>query len=118
MPRATNNPATHRRRKKVLDRAKGFYLGRKNFRQAVETVRRAMSFAFRDRRAKKRQFRALWILRINAACHLEGMSYSRFMNGLCKANVELDRKILAELAVQDPAAFRELVGVAKKSLGL
>lgn len=113
MPRATNNPASRKRRNKVLKRAKGFFLGRKRFRQAKETVKRAERFATRDRKAKKQDFRSLWTVRINAACRHHEISYSRFINGLKKSNVEIDRKILAELAISDISAFAKLVEVAK-----
>ncbi len=116
MPRATNNPATRKRRKKVLKQAKGFFQGRRKlYRQAKETVIRGLAFAFRDRKARKREFRSLWILRINAACRENGISYSRFITGLKKQKVDLDRKALAELAVKDGKAFKRLVEVAKAS---
>ena len=115
MPRATNNPASRQRRKRVLRKAKGFYLGRQNYRQANETIKRAMAYATRDRRVRKREFRALWILRVNAACRQNDISYSRFIAGLHKANVELDRKSLAEIAVSDADAFSQLVAIAKES---
>ncbi|MBI3316986.1 MAG: 50S ribosomal protein L20 [Candidatus Omnitrophica bacterium] len=115
MPRATNNPASRRRRRKVLKRAKGFFQGRRKlFRTAKETVQRAMAFATRDRRQRKRQFRSLWTLRINAACRMNGMTYSRFIAGLKRAKIQLDRKALAELAVRDEAAFKKLVELAGK----
>ena len=110
MPRATNNPASRRRRKKVLKRAKGFFSGRRKlFRTAHETVQRAMAFATRDRKQRKRHFRQLWTIRINAACRQNGTTYSRFIAGLKKAKIELDRKSLADLAVRDAAAFTQLV---------
>ncbi len=110
MPRSTNNPASRRRRKKVLKRAKGFFSGRRKlYRTAKETVVRAMAFATRDRKQKKRHFRALWNIRINAACRQYGTTYSRFISALKKAKIELDRKSLAELAVKDTAAFKKLV---------
>lgn len=115
MPRATNNPATRKRRNRILKRAKGFFQGRKNYRQAKETVMRGLAFAFRDRKARKREFRRLWTVRINAACRAGGMSYSRFISGLKKAKVELDRKSLAEIAAQDSNAFGKLIELAKKS---
>ncbi len=116
MPRATNNPASRRRRKKVLKQAKGFFQGRRKlYRQAKETVIRGLAFAFRDRKARKRQFRRLWTVRINAACREHGISYSRFMEGLKKHKVMLDRKVLADLAVKDAKAFKNLVGIAKAS---
>lgn len=114
MPRATNVPYTRRRRKKWLRRAKGFFSGRRKlYRTARETVQRALRFATAHRRLKKRQFRRLWTLRINAACRAEGISYSRFIAGLKRAKVILDRKSLADLAVRDEKAFKKLVSVAK-----
>lgn len=115
MPRVTNVPATRKRRKKWLTRAKGFFGGRRRlYRTARETVQRALRFATAHRRLRKRQFRRLWMLRINAACRAEGISYSRFMAGLKRAKVELDRKSLADLAVRDGEAFKKLVAIAKK----
>lgn len=115
MPRVTNVPATRRRRKKWLRRAKGFFGGRHRlYRTARETVQRALQFATVHRRLKKRQFRRLWMLRINAACRAEGISYSRFIAGLKRAKVGLDRKSLAELAVRDGETFKKLVALAKK----
>lgn len=115
MPRATRIPATRRRKKKVLKRAKGFFSGRRKlYRSARETVTRAMAFATRDRKKKKRAFRNLWVIRMNAACRQNGISYSRFISGLKRAKVELNRKSLAELAVRDAQAFQELVALAKK----
>lgn len=117
MPRVTNTPATRRRRKRMLKRAKGYYSGRSRlFKNAKETVRRALRYAYRDRRQRKREFRGLWIARINAATRLNGLSYSRFINGLKLAGVEVDRKILADLAVNDMHAFSEYVDTAKKAL--
>lgn len=114
MPRAKGGPKTRQRRKKVLKQAKGYWGGRRRlYRPAAETVTRALAFAYRDRRAKKREFRSLWILRINAGCRALGLSYSAFMDGLKKAGVKLDRKILAELAVADPGAFARLVDTAR-----
>jgi len=114
MPRAKGGPKTRQRRKKVLKKAKGFVGGRHRlYRTANETVLRAGAFAYRDRKAKKRLSRGLWIVRINAACKLAGTSYSRFMAGLKKAGVMLDRKVLAEIAVADPAAFAKLAETAK-----
>lgn len=118
MPRATNNPASRRRRKKVLKRAKGFFSGRRKlYRTAKETVMRAMAFATRDRKQRKRQFRRLWTVRINAACRLHGATYGRFISGLKKAGISLDRKVLADMAVRDDAGFKRLVelsGASKK----
>ncbi len=114
MPRAKGGSKTRQRRKKVLKKAKGYVGGRSRlYRPAAETVLRAGAFAYRDRRQKKRRARALWIVRINAACHQAGLSYSRFMAGLKKAGVLLDRKVLAELAVVDPAGFAKLAETAK-----
>jgi large subunit ribosomal protein L20 len=114
MPRATNNVAAHRRHKKVLKAAKGNYGGRsKLFRTAKETVQKGLTYAYRDRRNRKRVFRRLWIVRINAAARMHGMSYSVFINGLKKASVDLNRKMLAEIAVNDTAAFTELAKMAK-----
>ena len=114
MPRAKGGAKTRQRRNKVLKKAKGYFGGRRKlYRSAAETVLRAGAFAYRDRRQKKRRARALWIVRINAACRTAGLSYSVFMNGLKKAGVLLDRKVLAELAVKDPAAFGKLAETAK-----
>jgi large subunit ribosomal protein L20 len=114
MPRAKGGPKTRQRRKKVLKKAKGYFGGRRKlFRTAKETVLRAGVFAYRDRRRKKRLARSLWIVRINAACRELGVSYSVFMNGLKKTGVLLDRKILAELAMNDPGAFAKLAEKAK-----
>ncbi len=114
MPRATNNVASRRRRKRFLKKAKGYWGRRKNiYRTAREAVEKGLLYAYRDRRAKKRVFRRLWITRINAAARLNGMSYSKLMNGLKNKQIEIDRKILAELAVYDPAAFSEIVAQVK-----
>ena len=103
--------------KKILKMAKGFYSGRrKHFRKAKEQVERSLVYAFRDRKQKKREFRKLWIIRINAACRLNDISYSRFINGLKKAGIELDRKVLADLAMNEPEAFSKVVEQAKASL--
>jgi large subunit ribosomal protein L20 len=118
MPRARGGSKTRQRRKKVLKKAKGYVGGRHRlYRTAAETVLRAGAFAYRDRRRKKREARALWIVRINAACRPLGLSYSRFMAGLKKAGVLLDRKILAELAVSDPPTFARLAETAKAKAG-
>lgn len=118
MPRAKGGPKTRQRRKKVLKQAKGYVGGRRRlFRTAKETVLRAGAFAYRDRRQKKRRFRSLWIIRINAAARALGLSYTAFMNGLKKAGVTLDRKVLAELAVKDQAAFARLVETARAKSG-
>ncbi len=114
MPRAKGGFKTRRRRNKVLKLAKGYRGARgKLFRSATEAVDRALNYAFRDRRVKKRDFRALWIARINAAARDNGMSYSRLVHGLKKAEVGLDRKILAQLAVSDPKVFAQIVETAK-----
>jgi len=114
MPRAKGGPKTRQRRKKVLKKAKGYVGGRRKlYRTANETVLRAGAFAYRHRRQKKRTRRALWIVRINAACRQAGLSYSVFMSALRKAGVLLDRKVLAELAVSDPAGFAKLAETAK-----
>ena len=106
-----------RRHKKVLKLARGFYSGRsRHFRKAKEQLERSMVYAFRDRKQKKREFRSLWITRINAACRLNDISYSKFINGLKKAGIELDRKILADMAMNEPAAFTTVVGKAKAAL--
>jgi len=118
MPRARGGPKKSRRRKKVLKQAKGYFGGRHRlYRTAKETVLRAGAFAYRDRRQKKRRFRSLWIIRINAAARALGLSYSVLMSGLKKAGVTLDRKILAELAMKDPAAFAKLAETAKAQGG-
>ena len=114
MPRATRIPASRRRRKKILKRAKGFWGGRRKlYHVAKETVQRALAFATRDRKKRRRVFRSLWIVRMNAACRKNGISYSRFVSGLKRAKVNLDRKALAELAVRDGQAFQKLVELAK-----
>jgi len=117
MPRATNNPASRRRRKKVLNRAKGYYAGRRKlFQNANETVKRALAYAYRDRKVKKREFRQLWIARINAATRQADLPYSRFMAGLRLAGIEVDRKILSDLAITDSASFQKYVEAAKSAL--
>jgi large subunit ribosomal protein L20 len=114
MAKVKHSVATRRRKKKILKRAKGFWGDRsKQFEQARRAVMHALVYAYRDRRVKKREFRRLWIARINAACRASGITYSQFMNGLKKAKVGLDRKILAELAVKDEATFKKLIEVAK-----
>ncbi|WP_456470804.1 50S ribosomal protein L20 [Caminibacter sp.] len=117
MMRVKTGTVRRRRHKKILKMAKGFYSGRrKHFRKAKEQVERSLVYAFRDRKQKKRDFRKLWIVRINAACRLNDISYSRFINGLKKANIELDRKILADLAMNEPETFANLVEKAKAAL--
>ena len=117
MPRATNNVASRKRRKKVLKLTKGYWGAKsKLYRTAHEAMMKALSYAYRDRRAKKRDFRGLWIIRIGIAAKNEGISYSKFIRGLKVAKVEINRKILAELAVRDHEAFVSVVKVAKESL--
>src|SRR3954451_6649184 len=114
MSRVKRGFKARRRRNKVLKLAKGYRGARsKLFRSATEAVDRALNYAFRDRRVKKRDFRALWIARINAASRLNGLSYSRLIHGLKIANVQIDRKVLADLAVTDPKGFAEITAVAK-----
>jgi large subunit ribosomal protein L20 len=117
MPRATNAPASRRRRKKIIKEAKGFR-GRRSklFRYAKNAVMKARVYAFRDRKNRKRNFRMLWQLRINAAARALGLTYSRFMEGLKAAGIELDRKMLADLAVKDEAAFKAIFDKAKAAL--
>lgn len=117
MPRVTNAVATKKRRKKVLKATRG-YFGNKSrlFKYAKEAMWRAGKFAYRDRRKKKTEFRQLWIVRINAACRANGMQYSRFMNGLKKLSIEMDRRSLSELAIHDEIAFKALVEKAKAAL--
>ena len=117
MPRVKRGVTARANHKKVLDQAKGYYGRRKNvFRVAVQAVTKAGQYAYRDRRQKKRQFRALWIVRINAAARECGLSYSRMMNGLHNAAIEVDRKVLADLAVFDKLAFAALAEKAKAGL--
>ncbi|EDO8930004.1 50S ribosomal protein L20 [Campylobacter coli] len=117
MARVKTGVVRRRRHKKVLKLARGFYSGRrKHFRKAKEQLERSLVYAYRDRRRKKRDFRRLWIVRINAACRLNDLSYSKFINGLKKAGIELDRKILADLAMNDAAAFAKIAEAAKKVL--
>ncbi|VAW78509.1 LSU ribosomal protein L20p [hydrothermal vent metagenome] len=117
MPRVKRGVQARAKHKKILDKAKGYYgARRKVYRVAKQAVIKAGQYAYRDRRQRKRQFRALWIARINAASRENGMSYSRFINGLTKAGIEVDRKVLADLAVFDAAAFSALAEKAKASL--
>ena len=117
MPRVKRGVTARARHKKVIDQAKGYRGRRKNvYRIAKEAVMRAGQYAYRDRRNRKRVFRALWITRINAAVREHGLTYSVFMNGLLKAEIALDRKVLAELAVNEPDAFRSLVETARGAL--
>jgi len=117
MPRVKRGVTAHAKHKKVLKKAKGYYGARsKVYRVAKQAVIKAGQYAYRDRRQRKRQFRALWIARINAAARMNELSYSRFMNGLKKAGIELDRKVLADIAVHDQAAFTQLAEQAKAAL--
>ena len=117
MPRVKRGFKARRRRNKVLKLAKGYRGARsKLFRSATEAVDRALNYAFRDRRVKKRDFRSLWITRINAASRLNGLSYSTIIFGLKKANVEIDRKVLADIAVSDPKGFTEIASLAKAGI--
>ena len=118
MARVKRGVQARRRHRKVLSQAKGYYNARRKvYRVAKQAVIKAGQYAYRDRRTRKRQFRSLWITRINAAARENGLSYSRFMNGLKQANVELDRKVLADLAVHDKSAFARLAETAKAGLG-
>lgn len=117
MPRVKTGVVRRRRHKKVLKQARGFYAGRsRHFRKAKEQLERSLVYAYRDRRTKKREFRKLWIARINAGCRLNNLSYSKFMYGLKQANIELDRKILADLAMNDYDNFVKLVERAKEAI--
>ena len=114
MPRVKRGTAAKKRKSRVLREARGYYSARSHvWKTAREAVERAWRYAYRDRKQRKREFRVLWIARINAAAREHGLSYSRFMHGLKEAGVEVDRKVLAELAVRDPAAFGELAELAK-----
>lgn len=116
MPRAKTGIVRRRKHQKVLKRAKGYWgLRSKSFRVAQQTLLNAADYSYRDRRDKKADFRRLWIARINAASRQEGLSYSRFINGLRRAGVELDRKVLADIAVREPDTFRSLVQTAKNA---
>ena len=117
MPRARGGFKTRRRRKKVLKMAKGYYGAKSRlYKTATEAVDKALKYAYRDRRVKKREFRALWIVRINAAVRAVGMTYNQFMNGLLKAKINLNRKVLADIAARDPKAFNELIKIAKEKI--
>src|SRR5438128_9059250 len=118
MARVKRGVTAWRRHKKVLGKAKGYYNARRKvYRAAKQAVIKAGQYAYRDRRQKKREFRALWIARINAAARLHGLSYSRLINGLLKAEVQIDRKVLADLAVHEPEAFGAIAAQAKTALG-
>ena len=118
MARATDGSKRKNHRKKILKLAKGYW-GRRstNFKAAKDAVTKALSYAYRDRKDRKRDFRRLWIIRINAACRAEGLSYSRLIDGLNKAGISINRKALASLAVQDSAAFKAVIEKAKTALG-
>ena len=117
MSRVKRGVTTHARHRKVIKKAKGYYGRRKNtFRVANQAVEKAGQYAYRDRRTKKRNFRSLWIQRINAAAREHGLTYGRFINGLGRAGVEVDRKVLADLAVREPEAFKALVAQAEAAL--
>lgn len=119
MPRVKRGVTAHARHKKVLDRAKGFRGRRKSvYRVAKQAVMRAEMFAYRDRRNKKRTFRALWIVRINAGCRDHGLRYSQFIDGLKKSGIEMDRKVLSDLAISDKDGFSEIVKKVKDTLGI
>lgn len=117
MPRVKRGTKARRRHKKILKLAKGYVGGRrKQYRQARETVERGLTYAYRDRKVRKRDFRGLWIVRINAAARLNGLSYSQLMHGLKQSGIGVDRKILADLAVRDPAGFQQVAEAAKAHL--
>lgn len=114
MAKTKHSAATRKRKKKVLKQAKGFWGDRsKQFQQARRALMHALVYAYRDRKVRKREFRSLWIARINAACRQDGITYSAFIAGLKKANIALDRKILADVAIKDPAVFKKLVALAR-----
>ena len=117
MPRVKRAVSAHKKRRTVLNRAKGYYGAKsRSYRAAKEQVQHSLQYMYRDRRNKKREIRRLWITRINAAARINGMSYSVLMNGLKKAGVQLDRKVLSDMAINDPAAFTPITEVAKKAL--
>ena len=118
MARAINGTISRRRRKKILDMAKGYRSVRsRDFRKARESVEKGLCYAYRDRRAKKRSFRRLWIARINAAVRAEGLTYSQFIHGLKKANIELDRKVLSNLAIYNADSFKTLTQTVRSQIG-
>jgi large subunit ribosomal protein L20 len=118
MARVKGGVSAHARHKKIIDKAKGYRGRRKNtFRAANAAVEKAALYSYRDRKAKKRNFRALWIQRINAAVREEGLTYARFIGGLAKAGVAVDRKVMADLAMNEPAAFKGLIARARAALG-
>jgi len=115
MPRVKRGTITHKRHKEIIERAEGYWGRKKNvFRRANEQVMKSLQYAYRDRRVRKRQFRRLWITRISAACRAEGLPYNRFIEGLAKAGVALDRKVMADMAVNQPEAFRQLIEIARQ----
>ena len=117
MPRVKRAVSAHKKRRTVLNRTKGYYGAKsRSYRAAKEQVQHSLQYMYRDRRNKKREIRRLWITRINAAARINGMSYSVLMNGLKKAGVQLDRKVLSDMAINDPAAFTAITEVAKKAL--
>ncbi|MCL2654759.1 MAG: 50S ribosomal protein L20 [Coriobacteriia bacterium] len=117
MPRVKRAVSAHKKRQTTLDRAKGYYGAKsRTYRAAKEQVQHSLQYSYRDRRTKKREIRRLWIARINAACRTNDLSYSRFIDGLNKAGVELNRKVLSEIAISDPATFTKLVETAKAAL--
>ncbi|NLP36637.1 MAG: 50S ribosomal protein L20 [Firmicutes bacterium] len=117
MPRVKRGVVTRRRHKKIIKLAKGYFGAKsKLFRVANQAVMKSLAYAYRDRRLRKRDYRKLWIARINAAARMNGLSYSRFISGLKRAGVDINRKMLADLAVNDAAGFSELVGIAKENL--
>ena len=117
MPRVKRSVHARKKRRKVLEQARGYWgLKHSSYKQAKEQVEHSLVYAYRDRKAKKREFRRLWILRINAAARQQGLSYNQFVAGLRKANIELDRKVLADLAVSDPDAFAAIAEQAKSAL--
>src|SRR5579862_792047 len=117
MPRVKRGTMTHKRHKKVLEAAKGYWGGNRNlFKTAHEQMLKSGNYAYRDRRNRKREFRRLWIVRISAACRAEGVQYSRFIEGLTKSGITLDRKVMAEMAVSDPQSFTQLVAKATSAL--
>lgn len=116
MARVKGGPAKHKRHKKVLKQAKGYYGGKsKTYKAAHQTVMRAMAFSYIGRKQKKREYRKLWIARINAATRTHGMSYSKFIHGLKVNNIDVNRKMLSEMAIHDPQGFEELVNIAKEA---
>ena len=117
MPRVKRSVGAQKKRRKVLEQAKGYWgLKSTNYKYAKEQVEHSLAYAYRDRKNRKREFRRLWIIRINAAARKEGLSYNQFLFGMRKANIELDRKVLADIAVNDPAAFSAIAAQAKAAL--